>query len=200
MSGGSTSHRWRRLWQRLATTFDIRRRPSARRPPPVGVGTGRSIRAWQVHVATACLTIGVGALAASTPWEWTVVLFLTGLITVWPAGLAPMMLAVALGVAFAFSPPDGAVFAAAVALLHLLFVTYSVAGDLPRSTRIEFAALAPPMRRFLTVQAVAQPLAATALLLEGTTTTIPWLAVVAVAAVGTLSWWLLASVSGNRTT
>lgn len=185
---------------RLVRTFDLRR-PSWVRPlPRVRVDSGRWIPAWALHLSSAAVALGCTALVATHRAQWVLALFLIAMMLGRPAGVSPAILAVGIGLHWAVSGGSDLTpaLAATVLGIHLLAVLTTTGGTLNRTTRVELAVLTEPLRRFLVLQSLVQPLLWLAISLTARGVAVTWLPIVAAISLAILAWGFLALLMFRR--
>lgn len=147
-------------------------RPRATRDPAFPIGPW--VPAAVLPVAAALLGGGLSLLVLGGAWTW-LGFGLAVLAAARPASAATWLLAALLVLGQLFRAPDavGAELLLLVAGLHVLTVLLLHAAVLPRTARLELAALLRPARTVALIQVPAQLLAALVLVLSGRLTAVP---------------------------
>lgn len=167
------------------------RRPEMR-PPRTRVVTGAAVPGWVLRLLVAAVGV-LGGLAAGAqePVQWVVV----GAVAVVVAGRPHGML-LALGVAVLAAmyvlgdSPAAWQLPVLLVCTHLVLVLGPLADVASWRARVELAVLRDALPSFVAVQVAAQAAGLLAALLRGSAT-VPWLVVVALAALGVLTWLVL---------
>lgn len=162
----------------------------AARPPVTTLRTGRELPALALRLALPALS-----LAASAALGGGSAALYVGLVVGVAVALRPHAILLALGVAalaamYALVGQHDWQLPIVVAVTHAMLQLGAVADAVGWRGRVELAVLRDAGPRFLTVQAVAQAIAALALVLAGAPP-LPWLVVGAVAALAVLCWILV---------
>ena len=149
---------------------------------------------WLLRVSGPAVGVGCALLTDASSGLVLVAAGLAVLTMIWPASVAPTALALLLGL-FGFALPDRPYEPRALALLagiHLMMQLSALAARSTWRRRVELSALGPPLRRYLLLQAIAQPLALLAGLLGAEHVTVAWLPVAGGLALAGSVIWLLA--------
>jgi hypothetical protein len=156
----------------------------------VRIELGPSVPVWALRVLQALVGVFCTALVATTDVQWilTVLALAAGL--VWPAPIWLALLPLSWGVGLALLPLDVISAQALLMLLglHLYVVLGTAAGRTPPSARVERAALAPAVLRFVVLQACAQALGWGAAGLRALDVTAPWVPIVAAGSIAVVAW------------
>ena len=175
--------------------------PVVRRAPEVTVSIGPYVRGWLLRLFGPGVALGCAAIVDAPS---TLVLIIVGLATltaIWPAGVAPTTLALVLGL-LALSLPGEPYDPRALVLLagvHLTLQLTALAGRSTWHCRVELSALRPPLRRYLILQALVQPLALIAGVLRAEHVGAPWLTAVGGLALTATVVWLLVRLRRKAT-
>lgn len=133
------------------------------------------------------IAAGICLLVLESPFGRVIGLLLALTVTVLPSVVPAWWLLLMLGLSQLWREPSVTDFAYYLLLsgVHLLHVLGNITRLLPWEGRLQLVALARPLRRFLFVQAVAQPVAVAALIaFGGGPGTIPGLSILAAAVLG----------------
>jgi hypothetical protein len=163
-------------------------------PTAVARASAPAIGPWvpaaTLHVAFVAVAAGLCLLVFGSRLWLTIGLVLAVAAMVVPHLVSPWWLVFILGVDQVWRTPsatDG-VFYALLAGVHLLHLLGGLTVLLPWDARIQVAALAGPLRRFVLVQAVAQPVAYGALVAFSTRGgTVPGLSILSAALLGVVA-------------
>lgn len=173
-------------------------RAAVTRPkPPVEVDTGRTLPAWMLRAG--CLVAGVATMIILNPGVVPAVLLSAILLVVvlHPTAATGAVFAGGLGFFWMIMPtPDfGAGQFALLALTHLTWALSGTISALPLRTKIEWAALRPPLARFVIIDVISQLLLIGAQLLRlaapGTGGPVAGALVLACAVVLAIAAWLI---------
>lgn len=139
------------------------------RREPVEPAIGRSVPTALLPAAYLAVAAALSLLMLDVPvWRAVAMLLAVGRIAV-PSVIAPWWPLLAFGVSQLWREPSATDprFYLLLGGIHLLHVLGSLASVLPWHGRMQVVALVRPLRRFVLVQALVQPVAVTALLLFG---------------------------------
>lgn len=167
--------------------------PSKSRPlPRVVADIGPWVPVWLVTAVTAGVAVASAAIVTRGTVPWAIVLATIAITVAQPDGPGAGIFAVTIGVLLVASGTEPFAWPLYVLLatVHLVVVLSALTSGLPRRARFELALLVAPGRRFLAVQAVAQPLALLGALVTGAGVTLPWLPVAAGLGLVVLAWRL----------
>lgn len=159
----------------------------------VTVATGPYAPGWLLRLSGPAVAVGCAAITDASSELVLITVGLAVLTAIWPAGLAPTTLALVLGLLTLSLPSEPYDFRALLLLagVHLTLQLTALAGCSSWRCRVELSALAPPLRRYLIIQAFVQPLALIAGLLRAEHVSVAWLpAVGGLALTGTVLWLL----------
>ncbi|GAA2100220.1 hypothetical protein GCM10009841_14710 [Microlunatus panaciterrae] len=184
-------------WQRLLRALRVDRSPSARAKPWVRIEIGPSVGGWVLRLAIGLIACGCAALTVSGAFWWVLTGLAVALVIIRPQGMAPAMLALALGLTLVLSGGDPWRWQSFALLLgvHLLVVLGATNGDLSWRGRLELAVLLPALRRLLVMQAVAQLLAVVMAWLSSQAVRSGGLAVLGGVGLAVLAWALLSRLA-----
>lgn len=168
--------------------------PVVDRQREVTVSIGPYAPGWLLRLSGPAVAVGC-AMLTDAPSELVLITAgLAVLTAIWPAGVAPTTLALLLGL-LTLSLPSEPYDPRALVLLagvHLTLQLTALAGRSSWRRRAELSALWPPLRRYLLIQALVQPLALTAGLLRAEQMSVPWLSALGgLALTGTVLWLLV---------
>lgn len=188
----------RALGVRLYRTLAIRTSEFEDPPPPVRLHLRAAVPAWALNIAVAAIALWCASLLAGDAIHWIAAVAGAAVLAIRPLpGLVQVYAAVLGGGLLLAHPSAGS---ASVFLLifgvHLLVQLGSLVQGLHWATRVEWAVLVVPARRFAVVQVAAQLAAAGAAWLVDRDVHAVWLSVVAGAALATLAWWVLSGAGG----
>ncbi|HSK23090.1 MAG TPA: hypothetical protein VK906_07945 [Egicoccus sp.] len=159
-------------------------------PPRVEVATGSYVSAWLLRLVVVGPLVGSVALVARSQGVWLVALVLLVGAAARPDGLAPSLLAGMVGVLLVTAPaaPFHPRVFALVFMVHLALELGALVGPLPFEARVEWRVLGRGAPGFLAIQAVAQTLALLGAWATGQPPAMPWLPLMAAAALAVLTW------------
>ena len=134
------------------------------RRPPVQVDVGAWLPGWSLRLALGALALGCALSVVGGPVAWILLIGLSAAVVVWPSGVAPSAVVVAIAIVHAAGPQTEhgeAMLHTALLLLglHALAQWGLLIGRASWTGKVELGALLAPLPRFLGIQAFVQPLA-----------------------------------------
>lgn len=194
--GGSAAYLGRRLLQ----TLRLDRSPTERPLPRVRLQPALAAPCWALRLAV--IALGLGCTAVVSPLEvgWVIAGVISLALLVRPGGSAPAWFAVFLGVALALSPraPLSARDFLLLAGIPAQVLLAAQLGWVPWRAKVELAVLAGPLRRYLVLQLVAQPVAVLAALLATDNLAVAAVPLLAVLVLAVVAWATVRGLAPGR--
>ena len=165
------------------------------RQPRTTVRTETAVPGWLLRLGIPLTVLLAGTGVARTTSQWSVVAVVALLLAVVPNGaLVPVGVGVLAAMLALLGSPSWWSLPVLLLATHALLVLGSVATATSWRARVEVGVLRDLLPSFLAVQLVAQGAGIGASVLDGAAP-VPWLVVVAVVALGALSWLVVAQLS-----
>lgn len=188
----SVSHQGTGLWGRIRRSVSVRRAPTLRPLPMVGVDAGLWVPAGVIRFLVPVLAFLLARTVIEQGVEiWLIALILIGVLLLRPGASGVAVYTVYLGLLLLGNFPGSVEAGLVVAGVHLMTILATMVGHLSRSTRVELAAFRLPLFRFAVIQVLVQSVLILGLWAEGVDVVLVWLPVVAALGIGLIGWWLL---------